>query len=40
MRRPLLKPLGLTPQEHADLISFLRALTGAPLKFEMPKLPK
>lgn len=37
---PLLKPLGLTPQEKADLIGFLKALTGEPIKFEMPKFPK
>jgi cytochrome c peroxidase len=36
----LLKPLGLTQQEKADLIAFLKALTGEPIKFEMPKLPK
>lgn len=37
---PLVKPLGLTQPEKADLIAFLNALTGAPIKFEMPKLPK
>lgn len=37
---PMLKPLGLTQQEKADLIAFLKALTGEPIKFEMPKLPK
>lgn len=37
---PLVKPLGLTDQEKADLIAFLQALTGEPVKFEMPKLPK
>jgi cytochrome c peroxidase len=37
---PLVKPLGLSPNEKADLIAFLKALTGAPIKFEMPKLPK
>ncbi|WP_447974663.1 cytochrome-c peroxidase [Nitrospira sp. Kam-Ns4a] len=36
----LVKPLGLTDQEKADLVAFLNALTGEPLKFEMPKLPK
>jgi len=36
----MVKPLGLTQQEKADLIAFLKALTGAPIKFEMPKLPK
>jgi cytochrome c peroxidase len=37
---PLLKPLGLTKAEKADLIAFLNALTGEQSKFEMPKLPK
>lgn len=37
---PLMKPLGLTQPEKADLIAFLKALSGAPIKFEMPKLPK
>ena len=37
---PLVKPLGLTQQEKADLIAFLKALTGEAIKFEMPKLPK
>jgi cytochrome c peroxidase len=36
----LLKPLGPTQQEKSDLIAFLKALTGEPIKFEMPKLPK
>lgn len=37
---PLVKPLGLTQQEKADLMAFLKALTGGPIKFEIPKLPK
>lgn len=37
---PLLKPLGLSSQEKADLLAFLNALTGEPVKFEMPKLPQ
>lgn len=37
---PLLKPLGLTNEEKADLVAFLKALTGESIKFEMPKLPK
>jgi cytochrome c peroxidase len=37
---PLIKPLGLTADEKADLIAFLKALTGEPIKFELPKLPK
>jgi cytochrome c peroxidase len=37
---PLMKPLGLAPEEKADLIVFMKALTGAPLKIVMPTLPK
>jgi cytochrome c peroxidase len=37
---PLMKPLNLTSEEKADLLAFLNALTGAPLKIEVPKLPK
>lgn len=37
---PLMKPLSLTPEEKTDLVAFLKALTGAPIKFQMPKLPK
>ncbi|MBA5870843.1 MAG: c-type cytochrome [Nitrospira sp. CR2.1] len=37
---PLMKPLGLTPEEKADLLAFLRALTGEPLTFTMPQLPQ
>jgi cytochrome c peroxidase len=37
---PLIKPLGLSSEEKADLIEFLKALTGAPIKVNMPKLPK
>ncbi|MCC2642217.1 MAG: ccA1 [Nitrospira sp.] len=37
---PYMKPLGLMPEEKADLLEFLKALTGAPLKITMPKLPK
>ncbi|MBK9306997.1 MAG: c-type cytochrome [Nitrospira sp.] len=37
---PMVKPLGLTQQEKAELIAFLNALTGEKIKFEMPKLPK
>jgi len=36
---PLMKPLSLTPEEKADLLVFLKALQGAPLKIVMPKLP-
>jgi hypothetical protein len=35
-----MKPLDLLPEEKADLIAFLQALTGAPLKITVPKLPK
>jgi len=37
---PLMKPLGLTAEEKSALIAFLKSLTGEPIKFEMPKLPK
>jgi cytochrome c peroxidase len=37
---PLIKPLGLTVEEKTDLIAFLKALNGAPLKVTIPKLPK
>lgn len=37
---PIVKPLGLSKDEKADLIGFLKALAGEPVKFEMPKLPK
>ena len=36
----LMKPLNLTPEEQSDLVAFLKSLTGEPIKFEMPKLPK
>jgi hypothetical protein len=36
----MVKPLGLTQPEKADLVAFLKALTGEVVKFEMPKLPK
>jgi cytochrome c peroxidase len=37
---PQVKPLGLTPDEQSDVVAFLKSLTGDPIKFEMPKLPK
>ena len=37
---PLMKPLGLSKEEKADVVAFLKALTGEPITFEMPKLPK
>jgi cytochrome c peroxidase len=36
---PLMKPLGLTQEEKADLLAFLEAITGAPLEIEPPQLP-
>ncbi len=36
----LMKPLDLTAEEQSDLVAFLKSLTGEPIKFEMPKLPK
>lgn len=36
---PLMKPLHLTKQEKTDLVAFLKALSGAPVPFEMPTLP-
>lgn len=37
---PLLKLLGLNEEEKSDLATFLKALTGEAITFEMPKLPK
>lgn len=37
---PLVKKLGLTAEEKADLVAFLKALSGEPQTFEMPKLPR
>ena len=34
-----IKPLKLTKQEKADLVSFMKALTGTPLKVDLPTLP-
>jgi cytochrome c peroxidase len=36
----LAKPLNLTPEEKTELVACLKALTGEPIKFQMPKLPK
>ena len=36
---PLVKLLGLTKDEKADLLAFLKALSGEPLKMDIPKLP-
>ena len=38
-KTPLLKPLGLTDEEKADLIAFLEALSGPEIKMATPKLP-
>jgi cytochrome c peroxidase len=37
---PLMRPLSLSAEEKQDLIEFLKALTGEPIKIVMPKLPK
>jgi cytochrome c peroxidase len=37
---PLIRPLKLSEEEKQDLIEFLKALTGEPIKIVMPKLPK
>lgn len=34
------EPLGLTPEEEADLVAFLRALDGEPVEIEPPELPR
>jgi len=34
-----IKPLKLTKQEQADVVAFMKALTGAEVKVELPKLP-
>lgn len=36
---PLIKTLGLSKEEKADLVEFLRALSPEPVTFVMPKLP-
>lgn len=36
---PNMKPLGLTPQEKADLVAFMKSLTGKPLQIVVPTLP-
>lgn len=37
---PLMKPLGLTMDEKADLLALLKALKGEEIPFEMPELPE
>jgi cytochrome c peroxidase len=39
-RSELIKPLGLSDGEKADLVAFLKTLTGAPAAFTMPTLPR
>ena len=39
-RSELIRPLGLTAVEKRDLIDFLNTLTGEPVPFEMPNLPR
>lgn len=34
-----MKKLNLTDQEKADVVAFMKALTGEPIKVELPKLP-
>lgn len=36
----LMKPLNMTAEEKADLMAFLKALTGEAIKFTMPQMPK
>jgi len=36
----LMKPLRLTKREKADLVEFLKALTGEPIPFTLPELPQ
>ena len=36
---PLIKPLGLNAEEKADLVAFMKTLTGAPMRVELPVLP-
>lgn len=36
---PNMKPLNLTAQERQDLVSFMKTLTGSPLRIEVPVLP-
>jgi cytochrome c peroxidase len=36
----LLKPLGLTSSEKADLLAFLHAISSPPIDFQKPVLPE
>ena len=38
-KSPLLKPLGLSDEEKADLVAFLESLSGDEIKMATPKLP-
>jgi cytochrome c peroxidase len=38
-KSPLMRPLNLTPGEHADLIAFLRSLTAEQTRTALPNLP-
>jgi cytochrome c peroxidase len=35
-----MKPLGLTVQEKADLVAFMKSLTGRPVEIAIPRLPQ
>jgi cytochrome c peroxidase len=37
---PKMQPLRLTKKEQADLVEFLKSLTGEPLQIQEPVLPK
>ncbi len=39
-RSELIKPLGLSDAEKADLIAFLDSLTSDPASFSAPELPR
>ena len=39
-RSELIKPLGLTAEEKADLVAFLKTLTGEPVAVSVPVLPR
>jgi cytochrome c peroxidase len=37
---PMIKPLGLTPGEKADLVAFMETLTGEDARVTVPELPR
>ena len=39
-RSELIRPLGLTAAEKRDLLAFLNTLTGDPVTFALPALPR